>query len=223
MRVLVLGDPHLPFPDWKLLEEAHRFNKKFKADKVICVGDITDQKTWSKYGRDTSDVGNDEEWGQVVKTAMRMAKLFPKMTIIIGNHDIRYFKAANLAGIPSQLIKTLKEALPIPGWTWHDTSRGPLMVDGIGYIHGDEQSGSALAKACFMGHPMVQGHDHKGVLEFAQAPHKNKPVFGMSSGCTANLDAPGMRYAKKMLRKSFVCFATVCNGVPMLYPKGSTR
>lgn len=222
MRVLILGDPHLPVPDWDLLKEAYEFNKTFKAHKIVCVGDLTDQKTWSKYGRDTDDVGNNDEWASTVAQAQALAKLFPKMEIIIGNHDIRYFKAANSAGVPSQLVKSLSEALPIKGWKWHDTSRGPLMLDKVGYIHGDEQSGSALAKACFLGYSLVQGHDHKGTLEYAQHPQRKAPVWGMSVGCTADLQGPGMRYAKKMLRKAFSCFAVVEDGIPRLYPKGST-
>jgi predicted phosphodiesterase len=222
MKVLVLGDPHLPAPDWHLLKEAHIFNKRFKADSIVCVGDLTDQKTWSKYGRDTDDSGNDAEWQATADAASRLLSLFPKMHIIVGNHDIRYFKAANTAGVPSQLIKSLKEAFPMPGWKWHDTSRGPLMIDGVGYIHGDEQSGSALAKACFLGHSVVQGHDHKGILEYAQSPHRKTPLWGMSAGCTANPNGAGMRYAKKMLRKSFGCFCVVEDGVPRIYPKGAT-
>jgi len=223
MRILVLGDPHLPAPDWDLLEEAAAFNKTFKAHKVVCVGDLTDQKTWSKFGRDTSDCGNDEEWAKTEAAAKRLAKLFPRMEIILGNHDLRHFKAANLAGVPSQLVKSVKDAIGIPGWNWHDTSRGPLMLDGVGYIHGDEQNGSALVKSCFLGFPLVQGHDHKGVLEYAQPSQRKKPLWGMSAGCTADLDGPGMRYAKKMLRKAFTCFAVVENGIPHIYPKGSTK
>ncbi len=222
MKVLVLGDPHLPAPDWDLLKEAHEFNRTFRANRIVCVGDLTDQKTWSKYGRDTDDVGNDEEWELTIGATRRFIKLFPRMDVIIGNHDIRYFKAANLAGVPSKLVKSLSEALPAPGWRWYDTSRGPLMLDGVGYIHGDEQSGSALAKASFVGHPIVQGHDHKGILEYSQPPHRKGPLWGMSSGCTADLAGPGMRYAKKMLRKAFSCFAVVEDGVPRIYPKGST-
>lgn len=218
----MLGDPHLPNPDWELLQEASDFNRVFKAHKTVCVGDLTDQKTWSKYGRDTDDLGNDEEWDFTVKATKRMHKLFPRMEIIIGNHDIRYFKAANLAGVPSQLVRSLSEAIPAPGWRWHDTSRGPLMLDGIGYIHGDEQSGSAVAKAAFLGHPLVQGHDHKGILEYAQPPHRKRPLWGLSAGCTADLQGPGMRYAKKMLRKAFSCFSVVEDGVPRIYPKGTT-
>lgn len=222
MKALILGDIHLPAADWELLKEAAEFNRSYKAQKIVCVGDLSDQKTWSKYGRDADDCGNTEEWYQVEDTARRLAKLFPRMEIIIGNHDVRYFKAANSAGIPSQLIKSLEQALPISGWRWHDTSRGPLMLDGVGYIHGDEQSGSALAKASFVGHPIVQGHDHKGIIEYAQPPHRKKPLWGMSAGCTADLNGPGMRYARKMLRKAFSCFAVVEDTVPHIYPKGST-
>jgi hypothetical protein len=207
-------------PDWDLLKEAYEFNKTYKADVVVCVGDMTDQKTWSKYGRDTDDVGNNEEWALTVKAAQRFAKMFPKMKIIIGNHDIRYFKAANLAGVPSQLIRSLEEAIGIPGWEWYDTSRGPLMLDGVGYIHGDEQSGTAVAKAAMMGHPIVQGHDHQGIITYMQPTQRKTPLWGMSAGCTADLDGPGMRYSKKMLRRAFSCFCTVTHGVPQIYPKG---
>lgn len=219
MRVLVLGDPHLYKPDWEVLKQAHDFNKTFKAHKVVCAGDLTDQKTWSKFGRDTSDVGNDDEWSMTIGAAKEMSKMFPRMEIILGNHDLRYFKAANLAGVPSQLLRSIKEALPIPGWKWHDTSRGPLMLDGVGYVHGDEQSGSALSKASVLGFPIVQGHDHKGVIEYLKPALRKEALWGMSVGCTADLNSPGMRYASKMLRKAFSCFAVVDDKVPHIYPK----
>lgn len=222
MRILVLGDPHLPAPDWALLWEAARFNRKYRAHKVVCAGDLTDQKTWSRFGRDSDDPGNDEEWANTLKAARRFERLFPKMEIIIGNHDIRYFKAASLVGIPSQLVRTLKEALPIEGWSWHDTSRGPLLIDGVGYVHGDEESGGALVKACFLGYPIVQGHDHKGLIAYAQAPQKKTPIWGMSVGCTADRSSQLMRYSAKRLKKAFSCFATVTDGIPQIYPKGST-
>ena len=221
MKILVIGDPHLPSPDWDLMKEIYNFNKTFKAHKIVCVGDITDQKTWSKYGRDTDDVGNNEEWAMTYQACKELAKMFPRMEIILGNHDLRHFKAANQAGVPSQLVKTLKEALGVPGWNWYDTSRGPLMLDGVGYIHGDEEAGTALQKAGKVGFPIVQGHDHKGIIEYLQPVHRKLPLWGMSAGCTADKDGAGMRYAKKMLRKSFNCYATVVNGVPHIYPKGT--
>jgi predicted phosphodiesterase len=220
MKVLVLGDVHLPYPDLELLKEAARFNKHYRADVVVCVGDLTDQKTWSKYGRDTDDPGNDEEWDMVIESAKKVEKLFPKLTIVIGNHDIRYLKAANVAGIPTQMIKSLKEALPIKGWNWH-TSNDPLEIDGVVYVHGDESSGPPETKATQLGQPVVQGHTHKGRIVYAVTP-KNRVLWGMDVACTADVTSPAFRYAKKMLKKAMVAFGTVTDKIPHLYPKGST-
>lgn len=202
----------------QVLKQAAEFNKKFKADLVLCVGDLTDQKTWSKYGRDTDDPGNDEEWEQVIKSAKAVEKLFPKMTILLGNHDIRYLKAANVAGIPKHMMKSLKEALPIKGWNWH-TEDNPFEYDGVVYVHGDEDSGPPETKATLLGKPVVQGHTHKARIVYVVTPSKSL-LWGMDVGCTADTKAPAFRYAKKMLRKAFVGFGTVIDGVlPAIYPK----
>lgn len=217
-KVLVLGDMHLPYPDMALLKQAYEFNKRYKADLVICVGDLTDQKTWSKFGRDTDDVGNDEEWDMVIKSAKAVEKFFPNMTVLLGNHDIRYLKAANVAGIPSQMVKTLKEALPIKGWKWH-TEDQPFEYDGVAYVHGDEDSGPPETKATCLGQPVVQGHTHKGRIVYVITP-KRKLIWGMDVACTADVKSPAFRYAKKMLKKALVAFGTVCHGrVPHIYPK----
>lgn len=215
-KILVLGDIHLPWCDWNALEQAAEFNKKYKADRVITVGDLTDQKTWSKFGRDTDDPGNNEEWKQVLISAKRLYKLFPNMVILIGNHDIRYLKAAKIAGIPSQMLKTLKEMLPFKGWNWH-TDDDPYVVDNISYLHGDEHPGTVEQKACILGMPVVQGHTHKARLVYVTTPHKN--LWGLDAGCIVDSKGPAARYAAKSLRKTFVGFATITNRIPRLHPK----
>lgn len=217
MKVLVLGDVHLPYPDMRLLKQAARFNKKYRADVVVCVGDLTDQKTWSKYGRDTDDPGNNEEWEMVLSSSSRVHALFPRLQILLGNHDIRYLKAANVAGIPSQLVKTLSEALPFKGWVWN-TSSQPLVLDGVAYVHGDEHAGTVEQKAALLGMPVVQGHTHKARIVYLSTFNK-KLIWGMDAACTADLKSPAFKYARNMLKKAMVGFATVTNKIPHYYPK----
>lgn len=215
-KILCLGDIHLPWCDWDALEQAAEFNKKYKADLVITVGDLTDQKTWSKYGRDSDDPGNNEEWDQVVKSAKRLQKLFPKMTILIGNHDIRYLKAAKVAGIPTQMLRTLKEMLPAKGWTWH-TEDEPFQYDGMAFMHGDEHPGMVEQKAAMLGQPVIAGHTHKARIVYITTP--TKTLWGMDAGCLVDPKSPAARYAAKALRKTFIGFSTITNNIPALHPK----
>lgn len=215
-KILVLGDIHLPWCDWRALEQAAEFNKKYKADLVITVGDLTDQKTWSKFGRETDDPGNNEEWTQVLEAANKLHKLFPKMTILIGNHDIRYLKSAKVAGIPSAMLRTLEEMLAYKGWKWH-TEDDPLVYDGMSFLHGDEHPGTVEQKASMLGMPVIQGHTHKARIVYVSTPYKN--LWGLDCGCLVDPKSPAARYAAKSLRKTFVGFATITNGIPHLHPK----
>jgi predicted phosphodiesterase len=216
MKILVLGDSHLPYTDFEVIEQAHSFAKKVKPDLVISTGDMTDQKFWSRFPKSPEDDGGIAEWEKVIKGAKEFGKMFPKLVILNSNHDRRYVKKASDSGIPKIMIRTLSELIPNPGWKWH-LGPNPFIVGDIAFMHGDELNGGVKAKATTLGMNVVQGHSHKAELHYVNT--FNKSLFAMDVGCTVDPKSPAFDYAASSLTKVWVGFGYIDNGVPHLIPK----
>ena len=216
----MLGDIHLPCPDWVALRQAAKFNKKFKAQLVITTGDLVDAKAWSRYSKDPDDLSPADEWEATVKAAKRLAKLFPKLSIIMGNHEARIASKATEASLPPQLIKGVHEALDIKGWKWHLSST-PLVVNtttnSFMVIHGDEMGGTAAQKAARLGMNLIQGHTHHASINYINT--FNHSIWSMDVGCMASLSSRAMKYAAKNPTSCFVGYGYIQDGVPHLVPK----
>lgn len=218
-KILVLGDIHLPYPDWNAIEEAYAFNRKFKADLVVQVGDLIDAKAWSTYSKDTDDLNPEDEWQLSYDAAHDLADLFPDMVVLTGNHEARIMARATDAKLPKQLVKSIDEALGIPGWKFYRDSK-PFQVNTPAgptiFIHGDEMAGNLKAKICKLGMNVVHGHTHQG--EIVYSCNFEKRVFGMDVGCMADLNSKAMSYAAKNPTSCFVGFGYINDGVPHLVP-----
>src|ERR1700679_2477291 len=108
-KVLILPDIHIPWVNWKAVEQAHRWAKKHKPDLIIQLGDITDQKIWSRWPKDIDDASPSDEFLMAEKALKRLHKMFPKMTILRGNHDTRIQTKAIEVGIPAQMFKDIDD------------------------------------------------------------------------------------------------------------------
>lgn len=218
MKILILPDLHLPHTNWAGLEQAAAYAKIFKPDIVIQLGDLIDAKAWSRFGKDVDDDSPQAEWDAVERDVKRLAKLFPKMTILSGNHDRRTAAKACEASLPRQLVKSLEEAFGVKGWTWHMSSK-PLVVDGIVLVHGDEMAGTPGQKAAKLGKSVVQGHTHKASLTYINTFQHQ--LFGMEAGCLIDAESIAFRYSARNPMTCFQGFAVIDNGLPVLVPVGA--
>ncbi len=98
-KILVIPDIHLPWANWAALAQVKKWHDKHKPDLVICLGDITDQKIWSRWPKDVDDYSPSEEFKQAAKGIKKLHKWFPNMVILRGNHDTRILSNAIEAGI----------------------------------------------------------------------------------------------------------------------------
>jgi len=215
MRILIIPDSHLPCADWIALQAIYKFNKKFKADIIIQLGDLIDAKAWSRWPKDPDDDSAQLEWDKTEAAVLKFAKLFPKMTIILGNHDRRPMAKALEVGLPKQLVRRLDEVFNVPGWNWHLDNK-PLVVDGVVFIHGDEMGGTVSQKASRLGVSVVQGHTHKASLTYINTFQKQ--LFAMECGHVADTETSAFRYSAKNPMTSWKGFATIEDGVPRLHP-----
>jgi hypothetical protein len=88
-KILVIPDLHAPFHEQQMF--ADMLVKEADADKVICIGDLSDSyalSTFTHYRR----VSFEEEWASVTLAMQAMSDTFPQVDVIIGNHDARLEK-----------------------------------------------------------------------------------------------------------------------------------
>jgi len=217
--IIIIPDTHHPYTNWNVLREARDhylvYKRQKKTVKVIQMGDLTDQKAWSRFPKDVDDDNPTLEWMKTEDALIRMGEWFPEMTLILGNHDVRIIKKCLEVGIPKKLIPKLEKLFPFQGWDWHMSHR-PLVIDNVMYVHGDEFAGNAIAKAKRAGMSVVQGHDHQMYLEFLNT--MGRKTFGMGTGCTVDVDSPAAAYAAKNPMGVDLGFAEIIKGVPHLIP-----
>lgn len=218
--ILVLPDMHLPFADWKGIEKAHRWAKKHKPDVVVQLGDLLDQKAWSKWQKDPDDLSPEEEFLQAGEGINRLKKMFPKMHILSGNHDRRFYLRAAEAAIPGALIRGLHEIFPVKGWTWHIAANDRLIIPSargdILFMHGDEMGGTVKQKAVLLGINVVQGHTHQTSVDHIQGLQNY--FFAAQAGHLMDIDSKGARYAARNPKGSCCGFMVIKFGIPYWIP-----
>ncbi len=220
MRVLILGDLHIPYCNWHAIEAAAEFSKKYKPEKIIQLGDFCDQYAWSQFKRAPYAPSAEDEWCAVERDVKRFHKLFGDkipMDIIIGNHDQRYMARAMEANLPRQIIKRLDDLFPYDNWKWH---RKGIIIDNVYYCHGHQQFAPPcpLKKALSIGRSCVQGHIHKQSLAFADNI-LDEQVFGMSVAWLGDRNSVAAEYSHNNWSKYSNGWATVTDGkMPHLYP-----
>lgn len=214
-KILVIPDAHAPWVNWGALKQAYRWRLKHKPDLVICLGDITDQKIWSRWQKDTDDVSPTDEFLAAQDCLKKMHKMFPKMIILRGNHDVRILSKAVEAGIPSQMFKDVDDVFNFSGWQWVpqnnkllvNTVRGKIL-----FVHGDEQGGTVVQKSRILGLSVIQGHTHKASITYTTT--LKGTIFGAEMGCIMDVDSKAAKYAAANPVGSSVGFGVVKYGIP---------
>jgi hypothetical protein len=88
-KILVVPDVHAPFHEPQML--ADMIAREADADKVICIGDLSDSyalSTYTHYRR----VSFSEEWASVTAVMQALSEAYPEVEVVIGNHDARLEK-----------------------------------------------------------------------------------------------------------------------------------
>lgn len=212
-RVLVIPDLHAPFSHPRALEFLRKLQRQFQPTQVVCIGDLVDQHALSAFVKGPRSLNASSELHAAKTFLQRLAKLFPKMLCCLGNHDLRYLKRANEAGIPGEYLKDFSDIIGAPqGWKFADQ----FEIDGVLYLHGDNYSGqgaalnmvkSKMQSVCF-------GHTHQGSLVY------HNGAFGLNVGALTDESAYAFEYAKFAKSRAFIGAGLVLDGVPQLVPLG---
>lgn len=218
--IFVLGDMHLPYMDMNAIsdvaEEIDIAKDRGDDVTVVQIGDILDQRAWSKYPKDGESEHAQLEWDKAEQCMVQLHKMIPEMHIIFGNHDERVAKRAADAQLPRQLIKTLDRYFDFEGWVWH-TADTPLEIDGIYFIHGDTfPIPMPQSAALRLGQSVCYGHTHQGGLAFVNTYKKR--IFSMNVGWLGDERQSAFNYARKSPYRCWKGYGLIIDGTPHLIP-----
>ena len=208
--VLVIPDLHIPAQHKDALEFCKSLRDKYKATKIIFIGDIVDNYCTSLHAKDPNFGMTASQEIEVTKMYLKeWHDAFPYATVITGNHDMsRIFKTAKHAMIPKQWIKDIKDVLDTPTWTYTPE----LVHQGVYYNHGEKAEASKVA--IYKGMSTVQGHRHS--LCYVQ--YVKKDVFAVQVGTLVDRDSMVFEYAKNTYLDWQNGACIIKDGIPTLIP-----
>jgi len=217
--IQVLPDIHAPWVHWPALKQAKKWHDKHKPDLVIQLGDLTDQKIWSRWQASPDDYSPSQEYIRASKALEKIHSWFPEMHIIRGNHDERIKLRAVEAGIPGMMFRDVDDVFNFDGWTWVGRTQQLLVKTARGWVwffHGDEFGGSITAKSRLIGANAVCGHTHKAGIHYTQILDKH--IFGAQMGCLMDANSKAGEYAQPNPVGVSVGFGVIKHGVPYFIP-----
>lgn len=88
-KILVVPDLHAPFHEPEMF--AAMLENEADADRCICIGDLGDAYALSRFMK-YEHMPYRDEWASVTLVMQELASKFPRVTIVIGNHDARLEK-----------------------------------------------------------------------------------------------------------------------------------
>lgn len=215
-NTLIISDTHFPYhhPDtFDFLEQAAYV---YSLEIIKHTGDIVDNHAGSFHDVEYGTLSAKEEFDQAYECVQRLYKMFPKMDIVIGNHDAIPARKAKAAGLPQDTIKSYNDLYDTT-WNWSDKHFFNITKDKqCLLVH--TMSTSTLNNAKSHSHCSVQGHHHSnfGIEYFTDT---NMIRWSMSVGCLIDLHHPAFNYASgaTMKRPVIGCGAIIDNE-PRLLP-----
>lgn len=222
MNFLVIPDLHLPFVGKGFIEFCAKIRDQYKLEHVFCIGDLLDYNAISFWESNPDGFTASTEFHKAVPQLQKMAKLFPRMRITLGNHDMRPMRVARKAGLPSfmirhpnEIIRAVGEGIDVSGWDWHIS----YLVNGNILIEHGEHAGlkATYDKAVLTSLNVIQGHTHSyGGLMYINDGYTER--YGLNVGCGIDPRAYAFYYAKSHKMKPTLGCGLVKGGVPQFIP-----
>ena len=208
--VLVIGDTHAPCLLDGYIPFLKKIQKKHNCGRVVHIGDLVDWNSISFHDKEVFMPNPVDEFKQAQKQVRALHKAFPKVDLLIGNHDSLPSRQASKLGLPEEVLCDFKQLWGLDGWTIHPRYTD-LIIDEVVYRHGDKCKGGVMAaykNAIAEFKSVVQGHLHAqaGVVYHA---NQESCVFGMQVGCGVDHSHPAMRYGRVYAAKPIVTCGVV--------------
>jgi predicted phosphodiesterase len=211
MKIMIIGDVHVPFMHKYYMDFLKDVQKSEKPDKIIFIGDLLDHHALARWTSDPEGFSAGHEQMESQKQLETIYEAFPEATWIEGNHDKRPFNKAFEFGVPSSMIRPLTDIYcSPPGWDF----KQEVYIDGVLFTHGEGAGGEVgwQKYAKEIGNSVVVGHYH-GVGGIRYLTLKGgKVLFTMVTGCGVDEHAYAMAYGKHSKNRPMLGCGIVTNG-----------
>ena len=216
--ILILSDTHFPYQHLNYFEWIKKIKNHIKPTRVIHIGDVIDNASiMVERPADPNVESPIFELASAKKEIRKLEKIFPKMDILFGNHDLRIMRRAERFGIPRSMLKDLNSIYEIKSnWRWHDK----LIVQlpnktNVFFTHNFKNN--ILASSREIGGSFLCGHFHtQANINYWSSPTALN--FAMCVGSSINPKAASMRYQKNFIKRPIISIGAILNNSqPVIY------
>ena len=202
------GCPHLPFDHVMFLNFLVETFDARGVTSVLCLGDVIDNHAISFHTKNPDGYSPGDELEKARRRIEAYCEMFPKVDVVLGNHDLLPYRKAEDAGLSKEYIKTPQDIWLTPdGWTWQEE----IDVDGVRYVHGTGM-GKAAPLVRKGGQSVVMSHWHsEGYVQYSASWRFR--TFGVQVGCGIDHRAYAMAYGKAFKEKPILGCAIIRGGV----------
>lgn len=212
--VLVVGDIHAPAMLEGYPEFLQRIYDKHHCRDVVFIGDIVDLHCFS-YHEKNPDIAASSEIDAAIEQIAVLTDMFPRASLLTGNHDSLAERQAITAGLSSRVLLSFKELLSLPkSWIVYPRYH-KLICNKVLYQHGDQGKGgqqAALKNAQSEFMSVVQGHHHSQCGVWYHS-NESKLIYGMQVGCGVDRRHMQMAYGTKFSAKPIIGCGVVFDAV----------
>jgi predicted phosphodiesterase len=213
-RILVIGDTHLPATKQGYFNFCKAVELKYGCNEVIHIGDLVDFHSISYHEHDPAVPSISDELKRVRTELKKVIRLFPKMRICLGNHDLLIYRKAKTHGLFKEFFKSMNQILDVPDEWIFDNE---FNINGVKYFHGTGYSGKyphAIAASIHRQNCVI-GHCHS-VCGIEYMACKKDLIWGMSVGSGIDDKQIVFEYGQDTPRKSVISCGVVINGSPQI-------
>lgn len=221
-RILCISDMHIPYEHPDTYEFLAEIKKKYKPDRVVCLGDEVDCHAMSFHDSDPDLPSAGEELEEAIEKLYDFYDLFPKVDLVDSNHGSMIYRKGKYHGIPRKYLREYNDILEAPtGWRWQRTltiraSNGKKIF----FTHGMKKNGLLLAQS--MGMNVVQGHYHNDFnIQYSSSPAEL--VWSMQVGCSIDDESLAFAYNKVIPGRPIIGHGIIIDGQPRLLPMLLTK
>lgn len=216
MKVLCIGDLHLPAVRKGYLEFCQDLYYQWNCNQVVFIGDIIDWQAISFHTTHPMCPGPKDEYELAKKYVKVWAKAFPKASVCIGNHDERPSRLAKTVNIPEFMLKPYGELWDTPKWKWDFRFR----IDNVNYRHGTGIKGGIHPGWNMMNklhQSVVIGHLHsRAGIKYSMSDKIR--LFAMDVGCGIDEKAFNFAYGRDVIERPALSAGVIIDGIPYLEP-----
>ena len=219
--VMIIPDCHCPAMKRGAVDFLKSIADEYQPERIVHIGDLIDACAYSYHEKSPMLKDPVRERALAQKQVDMITREFPKVDLLLGNHDVLAWRKALTAGLDPSDLKDFATMYNLPsGWKVHPRYH-KLKIDNVLYKHGDSGPGGMSAaqkqaKAEFSN--VVLGHLHS---QFSTSFYTNEQsrVFGMSVGCLVDDQHLALSYGKTYATKGILGCGIVVDGKnPYLEP-----